>query len=108
IHWRPSSCGPRAIGVLHHTPLGGKAKQSRVALNIACTVHSDRNLPLSPNRIRPAIFYGLETLRPFAREKKKGHTAQARQCFRRKWRRVNSAKKKREVSRAAMSRQHSA
>ncbi len=43
-----------------------------------------RYVPLSPNRIRPAIFHGLETLRPFAREKKKGHTAHARQCFTRK------------------------
>jgi hypothetical protein len=43
-----------------------------------------RTPPLTPNRVRPAIFHGLETLRPFAREKKKGHTAQARQCFTRK------------------------
>jgi hypothetical protein len=49
-----------------------------------CLYGALRHSTLSPNRISPAIFHGLETLRPFAREKKKGRTAQAPQCFTRK------------------------
>jgi len=94
----PVSCLNRDdVGAPKTATFGGV---TRARISSQCLKRAIRDLAKDKAPLGQRTLHGgqpLETVRPFAREKKKGHPAPARPAFAGKSRAVNSAKKKREV-----------